>query len=143
MEEAPHNSSPSWSSTTKLLVGLVMIGIFAFLLVHFQSLISPLLLILIISYLFHPLAALIANSLNISWKAAVGILYLSIFISVLGLITVGGIGDNPANTVNPDDELYDLSPLLRQGATQFRFDPQLTPLDVDPPDCLFMLGKAP
>jgi len=28
-------------------------------------------------------------------------------------------------------------------ATQFRFDPQLTPLDVDPPDCLFMLGKAP
>jgi|WetSurMetagenome_2_1015567.scaffolds.fasta_scaffold90547_3 predicted PurR-regulated permease PerM len=92
MNEVPINSSPPWGSTTKLLVGLVMIGIFAFLLVRFQNLISPLLMIFIISYLFHPLAALIANSLNISWKAAVNILYLSILISVVGLLTVGGIG---------------------------------------------------
>ena len=114
MEEAPHNSSPSWSSTTKLLVGLVMIGIFAFLLVHFQSLISPLLLILIISYLFHPLAALIANSLNISWKAAVGILYLSIFISVLGLITVGGIGlvQQVQNLINQVESIINSLPAL-------------------------------
>ena len=92
MEEVPLNSSPRWSSTTKLLVGLVVIGIFAFLLVRFQNLISPLLIIFIISYLFHPLAALIANSLKISWKAAVGILYLSIIIAIVGLLTVGGIG---------------------------------------------------
>ncbi|HJS17231.1 MAG TPA: AI-2E family transporter [Anaerolineales bacterium] len=84
--------SPRWSSTTKLLVGLVAIGIFAFLLARFQSLIPPLLIIIIISYLFHPLAALIANGLGVSWKAAVGILYLSIFISIIGLLTVGGIG---------------------------------------------------
>ena len=47
MEEKPL-MSPRWSSTTKLLVGLVMIGIIAFLLAHFQNLIPPLLLILII-----------------------------------------------------------------------------------------------
>src|SRR5512133_1279856 len=92
MEQIPLNSSPRWSSTTKLLVGLVLIGIFAFLLIRFQGLISPLLMILIISYLFHPLAALIANSFGLSWKAAVNLLYLSIFIAVLGLLTVGGIG---------------------------------------------------
>ena len=86
------NTSPRWSSNAKLLVGLVMVGIVAFLLVRFQSLIPPLLLVFIISYLFHPLAALIANGLNISWKAAVGILYLSILISLMGLLTVGGIG---------------------------------------------------
>jgi len=91
MEQIPLNS-PRWSSTTKLLVGLVIIGIFAFLLIRFQGLISPLLMILIISYLFHPLAALIANSFGLSWKAAVNILYLSIFICVLGLLTIGGIG---------------------------------------------------
>ena len=91
MEQIPLNS-PRWSPTTKLLVGMVIIGIFAFLLIRFQSLISPLLMILIISYLFHPLAALIANSFGLSWKAAVNILYLSIFICVLGLLTVGGIG---------------------------------------------------
>jgi predicted PurR-regulated permease PerM len=94
MSEVPPtpNASPRWSSNAKLLVGLAMIGIVAFLLVRFQSLIPPLLIIFIISYLFHPLAALIANSLNISWKAAVGILYLAILISIVGLLTVGGIG---------------------------------------------------
>ena len=33
------NTSPRWSSNAKLLVGLVMVGIVAFLLVRFQSLI--------------------------------------------------------------------------------------------------------
>jgi predicted PurR-regulated permease PerM len=92
LDKLPPNASPRWSSNAKLLVGLVMIGIVAFLLVRFQSLIPPLLIIFIISYLLHPLAALIANSFKISWKAAVGILYLSILISIVGLLTVGGIG---------------------------------------------------
>ena len=45
------------------------------------------------------------------------------------LITVGGIGDNPANPALPasndtaqDDELYDLRPFIRPGATQVRLD---------------------
>ncbi|MFV1965393.1 MAG: hypothetical protein ACC628_08215, partial [Pirellulaceae bacterium] len=45
------------------------------------------------------------------------------------LITVGGFNDNIGNPVNAasndtalDDELYDLKPLLRQGATQMRLD---------------------
>ena len=77
---------------TKLLVGFVFIGIVAFLINRFQSLISPLLLIFIIAYLFHPLTAMIANNLRISWKAAVNILYLVIFVLLIGLLTVGGIG---------------------------------------------------
>lgn len=85
-------NSPRWSSTTKLLVGLVIIGIIAFLVARFQSLIPPLLMIFIIAYLFHPLTALIANALKISWKAAVNILYLTIFVAMIGLVTVGGIG---------------------------------------------------
>jgi predicted PurR-regulated permease PerM len=92
MEEKVTTKSPQWGSTTKLLVGLVIIGIIAFLIVRFQSLISPLLMIFIIAYLFHPLTALIANGLGISWKAAVNILYIIIFGSLIGLLTVGGIG---------------------------------------------------
>ncbi|MGE5376626.1 MAG: AI-2E family transporter [Bacteroidota bacterium] len=91
MEEKPPKS-PRWSSTTKLLVGLVIIGIAAFLLARFQNLLPPLLIIFIIAYLMHPLAALIANKFGISWRVAVNILYLIIFISVLGILTVGGIG---------------------------------------------------
>src|SRR5512147_881813 len=91
MEEKA-TTSPRWSTTTKLLVGLVIIGIIAFFFYRFASLISPLLLIFIIAYLFHPLTALIANGLNISWKAAVNILYAIIFLILIGLLTLGGIG---------------------------------------------------
>jgi predicted PurR-regulated permease PerM len=90
--EEPTVNSPRWSSTTKLLIGLVIIAVVGFLIIRFQSLISPLLMIFIIAYLFHPLTALIANGLNISWKAAVNILYLVIFLLLVGLLTVGGIG---------------------------------------------------
>ncbi|MBI2479300.1 MAG: hypothetical protein HYV60_11890, partial [Planctomycetia bacterium] len=45
------------------------------------------------------------------------------------LITVGGVGDSPRNPINPlatndvtDDELYDLSPFLSNGATQFTME---------------------
>ena len=85
-------TSPRWGSTTKLLIGLFLVGIIAFLIYRFASLIPPLLMIFIIAYLFHPLTALIANKLHISWKAAVNILYIIIFILLIGLLTVGGIG---------------------------------------------------
>ena len=92
MIEQPTVKSPRWSSTTKLLVGLVIIGIIAFLFSRFGSLITPLLMVFIIAYLFQPLTAMIATGLKISWKAAVNILYAIIFISLVGMLTVGGIG---------------------------------------------------
>ncbi len=70
-------TSPRWSSTTKLLAGLILIGIIAFLLHRFSSLIPPLLLILIVIYLLHPVTAAISNALQISWKVSVNILYLN------------------------------------------------------------------
>ena len=91
MEETS-NTSPRWGSTTKLLVGLVLVGIVAFFIFRFASLISPLLLIFIIAYLLHPLTASIANGLKISWKAAVNIVYAVILLSFIGLLTAGGIG---------------------------------------------------
>ncbi len=90
--EENSTSSPRWGSTTKLLVGLVIVGIIAFLIYRFSSLIPPLLMIFIIAYLFHPLTALISNGLRVSWKAAVNIMYLIILLLFFGLLTVGGIG---------------------------------------------------
>lgn len=84
--------SPRWSPATKLLVGLVIVGIVAFLLNRFATLITPLLLIVILAYLFHPLTSSIARGLGISWRAAVNLLYLSILIILIGLITLGGVG---------------------------------------------------
>src|SRR5512141_649813 len=85
------SSSPRWTSTTKLLVGLVIVGIVAFLLYRFTSLITPLLMVFILAYLLHPVATLIAHSFRISWKAAVNILYFIILIFLLGTLTLGSV----------------------------------------------------
>jgi predicted PurR-regulated permease PerM len=85
-------TSPRWGSTTKLLVSLVLVGIVAFLLYRFSSLISPLLFIFIIAYLLHPVAGWISRVLHVSWRVGVNILYLFILLILLGLLTWGGVG---------------------------------------------------
>ena len=85
-------SSPRWSATTKLLVGLVIFSIVAFFLFRFSNLIPPLLMIFIITYLLHPVNALISRTLRIPWKASVNILFLLLFMILVGLLTLGGVG---------------------------------------------------
>lgn len=85
-------TSPRWSSTTKLLVGLVIVSIAAFLIYRFSSLVPPLLMIFIITYLLHPVTASISRGLRIPWKLAVNIIYLLIVVILIGLLTWGGVG---------------------------------------------------
>jgi predicted PurR-regulated permease PerM len=86
------SASPHWSPITKLLVGLVIVGIVAFLFNRFASLVTPLLMIIIIVYLLHPVASALARGLGVSWKVAVHILFLVILLSLIGLLTLGGVG---------------------------------------------------
>ena len=89
----PHfTTSPRWSPTTKLLVGLVVVGILAFMFIRFTSLITPLLMVFIIAYLLHPVATMISFWLRVSWRAAVNILYFIILILLIGSLTLGGVG---------------------------------------------------
>src|SRR5688500_17321027 len=88
----PFATSPRWSSTTKLLVGLVIIGIITFLLYRFTSLLPPLLMVFILVFLLQPITAGLSRGLQISWRAAVNILYLFIVISLFGLLAWGGVG---------------------------------------------------
>jgi predicted PurR-regulated permease PerM len=90
--EPTFTNSPRWSPTTKLLVGLIMVGIVAFLFIRFTSLITPLLIVFILAYLLHPLITVLSRSLNISWKAAVNILFFVILVLLIGLLTLGGVG---------------------------------------------------
>lgn len=85
-------TSPRWSSTTKLLVGLIMVGIAAFLLSRFANLITPLLMIIIIVYLLHPVASAMSRGLRLSWRASVNILFPIIVLLLIGLLTWGGVG---------------------------------------------------
>jgi len=91
MNQIP-TTSPSWTSTTKLLIGLVIVGIVAFLLYRFSNLVPLLLMIIVLAYLLHPVTTLISRGLRLSWKAAVNILYLLILLIMGGLLTLGGVG---------------------------------------------------
>lgn len=84
--------SPRWDSTTKLMASLILVGIIVFLLYRFSSLLPPLLMIIVIAYLLHPVTAFISRGLRLSWKASVNILYLIILIILIGLLTLGGVG---------------------------------------------------
>jgi predicted PurR-regulated permease PerM len=90
-DQLPTNSSPRWSSQTKLVVALSVIAILAVLVINFRHIVGPLLMAFIISYLFYPLVSRIRRSTKISWRLSVGLLYLFILVLVLGLLTWGGI----------------------------------------------------
>ncbi len=92
MDQTSATASPNWTSTTKLLIGLVLVGLAAFLISRFSNLIPPLLMIFIIVYLLHPVISAIARGLGISWKLSVNLLFLIILASLLGLLTWGGVG---------------------------------------------------
>lgn len=85
-------TSPRWSASTKLLIGFVIFGIVAFLIYRFSTLIPPLLMILIITYLLHPVTAALAHGLHLPWKLAVNIVYLLITAILVGLLMWGGVG---------------------------------------------------
>ncbi|MBI5965625.1 MAG: AI-2E family transporter [Chloroflexi bacterium] len=76
----------------KLVVALTIIVIVGALLVKFQFIITPLLIALVLAYLFHPIASFFQNKLRFSWGASVSVIYLIIILLLLGLLTLGGVG---------------------------------------------------
>lgn len=82
--------SPSWSSTTKLVVALILIALFTFLLVRFNKILAPLFVAFLLAYLLYPIPNFFKEKLKISWKLTVLIIYLILLILFLGLITLGG-----------------------------------------------------
>lgn len=92
MQPAPHLTSPSWGTNTKLVIALTFVVIIGALLVKFQFIITPLVMAFLLSYLFHPVADLIQKRTRISWSISVGIIYILIIILLVGLLTLGGVG---------------------------------------------------
>lgn len=84
--------SPRWGATTKMVVAFTFIAIVAALLIQFHTIIGPLLMAFIFSYLLHPVAGLLNKKLHLSWRASVGIIFLLILVLLLGLLTLGGVG---------------------------------------------------
>lgn len=88
---APMNTSPRWSSTTKLVIGLALVGITTALLIQFRNIVGPLMLSFILAYLLYPIADWMRKRLPFTWQSAVAVLYLLLVIILLGLLTWGGV----------------------------------------------------
>jgi predicted PurR-regulated permease PerM len=88
----PHEpESPKWSATTKTVVGMAIVGILAALLIGFRNIIGPLILAFILAFLLHPVSAWISRKTNISWRAAVNLIYLVLLLILIALITISGL----------------------------------------------------
>ena len=92
MEETRPPTSPRWNATTKLVVAFTIVAIVAALMIRFHTIIGPLLMAFIFSYLLHPVASFLSRVTRLSWRASVGIVFLLILILILGLLTLGGVG---------------------------------------------------
>jgi len=101
-DEPKTSSSPRWSSTAKLVVGLTIAGLAAALIFRFQNILAPLLLSFILAYLFHPIASFFNRRLKIPWRLISTIIFLLLFAAVIALLTWGGISifDQVQNLIN-------------------------------------------
>jgi predicted PurR-regulated permease PerM len=85
------SSSPRWGSSLKLVVGLTLIGLIFVVVIFFRSIIGPLLLAFILTYLLHPLTAKLTAVTKFSWRWSVNIVFLVLLIIIIGLFTATGV----------------------------------------------------
>jgi predicted PurR-regulated permease PerM len=87
---APSPPSPTWGATTKLVVGLTIVAIIAALLSRFQSLLGPLVLAFMLTYLLHPLVKSLSDATPLTWRMAVNLIYIILVIILILLFTATG-----------------------------------------------------
>lgn len=92
MMDPDRTASPTWGSTTKLVVALTVVAIAAGLFVQFHGIIGPILMAFVLAYLLHPVAGFLQRRLHMSWQIAVTLIYLLMLALVLGVLTLGGVG---------------------------------------------------
>jgi predicted PurR-regulated permease PerM len=87
----PTKKSPKWNSTTKTVVGLTLAGIVAALAFYFRSLIGPLLLVFVFTYLLHPVVKRVQSWTRISWRGTVNIFFVVLIVVIVAAIGVTGV----------------------------------------------------
>lgn len=134
----PTSESPKWDSTTKMVVALTVVALVSALLIYFRSIIGPLILAFIISFLLHPVVAWSCKVFRISWKVSVNLLYLLLVVLLAALLTLTGfaIVQQATSLINFVERfLLELPAMLQNLSTQvymigpFQFD--FTQLDLD------------
>lgn len=83
--------SPAWTTTTKLVIGLTLVAIFAGIFIYYRSLVSLMILAFIITYLFQPIVSWLTRKTRMSWRLSSTLVFLLLVILLLGLLTGAGL----------------------------------------------------
>lgn len=83
--------SPSWSTTTKLIIGLTLVALFAGIFLYYRSIISLMIVASIITYLFQPMVLNLTERTRMSWRLSATLIFLVFIILLIGLITGAGL----------------------------------------------------
>ncbi|MCX6080416.1 MAG: AI-2E family transporter [Chloroflexi bacterium] len=86
------NISPTWNTSTKLIVSLTLVTIAAGLLIKFQAILPPMIVMILLAYLFNPIADFLSQKMHLPWKIAVTLVYILAVILLVGLLTLSGVG---------------------------------------------------
>ena len=124
----PVHPSPKWSSTAKIVVGITIAGIILGLLIYSQSIIGPLMMAVILSYMLHPVANWVKRVTHLSWRLIVTVIYLLLLVILIGILTLSGLAiANQANNligVIQNFMVNDLSRIVNDVSQQdFSFGP--------------------
>jgi predicted PurR-regulated permease PerM len=83
--------SPSWSTTTKLVIGLTLVALFAGAFIYYRSIISLIILAFIITYLLQPAVIFLTGKTRLSWRSSTTLIFLVLVILLVGLLTGAGL----------------------------------------------------
>jgi predicted PurR-regulated permease PerM len=113
-------ASPSWTGTSKLIAGFTLVAIAAALLVRFSGFVGPLLMAFILSYLLHPLVRRFSETIHVSWRGSVGIVFLVVLLALITLLTWAGVGivDQLGNLINIVQDFFNNLPETLRGLSE-------------------------
>jgi predicted PurR-regulated permease PerM len=127
MTSQDDTTTPLWNSTTKLVVTLTLVAIFAYLIYRFQFILGPLLFAIILAYFLHPIAGWLNKKVHVPWRLAATLVYLIIFLTLIGLIVWGGV-----SLVQPLQSLTSFLQKLIEDLPGFVTDLSKSPLLIGP-----------
>jgi predicted PurR-regulated permease PerM len=89
--EDSQKSSPQWSPTTKLLVGIVFVVMAAVLIRQYQFLLGPILASFVLVYLLYTPSRFISQRTRLSWSGAVNVVFLAVLLAAIVILSFLGV----------------------------------------------------
>ncbi len=113
--------SPSWSTTTKLVIGLTLVAIFAGIFLYYRSVVSLMIMAFIITYLFQPVVQYLTVHTKMSWRLSASIVFLIFIILLIGLIAGAGlaVAQQLTGLVRVLEEITKIIPQIAEDLTSY------------------------